>query len=88
MVNSHTGWRSHLHCIQARTEVQKALEAAGLYRGLEPHEMSISVCSRSGDVLEPMLKPQVRQLLLAVQTRPRPSHVARALGAAVVCEVR
>ena len=43
---------------QARHRVTEALEAAGLYRGCEAHSMALGVCSRSGDVLEPMLKPQ------------------------------
>jgi hypothetical protein len=31
----------------------------GLYYGKVSNPMTLGVCSRSGDVLEPMLKPQV-----------------------------
>lgn len=30
----------------------------GLYRGSENNEMRLGVCSRSNDVIEPMIKPQ------------------------------
>jgi valyl-tRNA synthetase len=30
----------------------------GLYKGKEPNKMRLGVCSRSGDVLEPMITPQ------------------------------
>lgn len=42
----------------ARVEVEKALEAKGLLRGKDPHKMRLGVCSRSGDIIEPMITPQ------------------------------
>lgn len=42
----------------ARLNIEKALETKGLLRGKEPNPMSLGFCSRSGDVVEPMLKPQ------------------------------
>lgn len=42
----------------ARVEVERALDEMGLLRGKEPNAMSLPVCSRSGDVVEPMLLPQ------------------------------
>lgn len=42
----------------ARVEVEKALDELGLLRGKEPNTMSLKVCSRSGDILEPLLIPQ------------------------------
>ena len=30
----------------------------GLLRGVEGYEMRLGICSRSGDVVEPMLRPQ------------------------------
>ena len=30
----------------------------GIYRGTEKNVMRIGFCSRSGDVIEPMLRPQ------------------------------
>lgn len=42
----------------ARVEVERALDKLGLLRGKEPNAMSLPVCSRSGDIVEPMLLPQ------------------------------
>lgn len=42
----------------ARVEIAKALEEKGLLRGKEDNKMRLGICSRSGDVIEPMLKPQ------------------------------
>ncbi|KAL6055400.1 valine--tRNA ligase, variant 2 [Balamuthia mandrillaris] len=44
--------------LDARNKVIEALEQKGLYRGKQEHEMRLALCSRSGDVLEPRLKPQ------------------------------
>jgi valyl-tRNA synthetase len=43
---------------KAREAVTAALEKKGLYRGVKPNEMRLGVCSRSNDVVEPMIKPQ------------------------------
>jgi valyl-tRNA synthetase len=42
----------------ARVEVLKQLKEKGLYIETKPNPMSIPVCSRTGDVIEPLLKPQ------------------------------
>ncbi|XP_078181531.1 valyl-tRNA synthetase / valine-tRNA ligase (VALRS) [Carex rostrata] len=42
----------------AREEVIKALDALGLYRDCQKNEMNLGFCSRSNEVVEPMLKPQ------------------------------
>ena len=42
----------------ARAAVAKALDAKGLYRGKEFNKMKVPFCSRSKDVIEPMLTPQ------------------------------
>lgn len=42
----------------AREQLVKELDSLGLYRGKQPHAMPIARCSRSGDVIEPLLKPQ------------------------------
>ncbi len=42
----------------ARVMVEEKLSELGLLRGKEPNPMSLKVCSRSGDIVEPMLKPQ------------------------------
>nr|KYP76075.1 Valyl-tRNA synthetase [Cajanus cajan] len=43
---------------KAREAVTEALQKKGLYRGSENNEMRLGVCSRSNDVVEPMIKPQ------------------------------
>ena len=43
---------------QARVTVVDWLKELGLYRGVAPNAMRLGVCSRSKDVIEPVLKPQ------------------------------
>jgi valyl-tRNA synthetase len=42
----------------ARIAVEEALKEKGLYIGKEPNKMRLGICSRSGDILEPMITPQ------------------------------
>lgn len=42
----------------ARVAVVKALQDAGLYIEAKDNPMQIPICSKSGDVIEPILKPQ------------------------------
>ena len=42
----------------ARIAVEEALKDKGLYKGKESHKMRLGLCSRSGDILEPMITPQ------------------------------
>ena len=42
----------------ARIAVEDALQEKGLLIGKEPNKMVLKVCSRSGDILEPMITPQ------------------------------
>lgn len=43
---------------KARIAVTRALEEKGLYRGAKDNEMRLGICSRSNDVVEPLIKPQ------------------------------
>ncbi|MCL7046507.1 hypothetical protein MKW94_009913 [Papaver nudicaule] len=43
---------------KARVAVVEALQQKGLYRGAQNNEMRLGVCSRTNDVVEPMIKPQ------------------------------
>eukprot|EP00262_Sarcandra_glabra_P008440 TRINITY_DN2196_c1_g1_i2.p1 TRINITY_DN2196_c1_g1~~TRINITY_DN2196_c1_g1_i2.p1 ORF type:complete len:1056 (+),score=239.90 TRINITY_DN2196_c1_g1_i2:303-3470(+) len=43
---------------KARVAVTEALQNKGLYRGTQNNAMSLGICSRSNDVVEPMIKPQ------------------------------
>lgn len=42
----------------ARIAVEDALKEKGLLIGKEPNKMRLGLCSRSGDILEPMITPQ------------------------------
>lgn len=42
----------------ARVAVVKDLESKGLFRGVADNAMRLGICSRSNDVIEPMIKPQ------------------------------
>ncbi|XP_057951719.1 valine--tRNA ligase, mitochondrial 1 [Malania oleifera] len=43
---------------KARVAVTEALQKKGLYRGAKANEMRLGVCSRSNDIVEPLIKPQ------------------------------
>ncbi|KAL6524885.1 Valine--tRNA ligase, mitochondrial 1 [Orobanche minor] len=43
---------------KARVVVTQALKEKGLYRGDKNNEMRLGICSRSNDVVEPLVKPQ------------------------------
>lgn len=42
----------------ARVAMEARLKELGLFRGKEPNKMRLGRCSRSGDIIEPMLTPQ------------------------------
>lgn len=46
------------HRFKARVTVVEFLKEKGLFRGIEDNPMRLGICSRSKDVIEPMLKPQ------------------------------
>ncbi|KAG7982619.1 hypothetical protein I3843_04G062200 [Carya illinoinensis] len=43
---------------KAREAVTEALQKKGFYRGAKNNEMRLGVCSRTNDVVEPLIKPQ------------------------------
>jgi len=43
---------------ECRVKIIEFLEEKGLFRGKQDNEMRLGLCSRSKDVIEPMLKPQ------------------------------
>uniref|UniRef100_A0A8C6V9K3 Valine--tRNA ligase, mitochondrial n=1 Tax=Naja naja TaxID=35670 RepID=A0A8C6V9K3_NAJNA len=51
-------WVQGLHRFLAREKVLAALKEKGLYRGAKDHCLVLPVCSRSGDVIELLLKNQ------------------------------
>lgn len=59
MINSNGGREFEgLKRFDARVAVIEALKSKGLYRGAENNEMRLGTCSRSDDIVEPMVKPQ------------------------------
>ncbi|KAF2074509.1 hypothetical protein CYY_004177 [Polysphondylium violaceum] len=44
--------------LDARPMVIETLKEKGLYHSKSPHPTTLAICSRSGDLLEPVLKPQ------------------------------
>ena len=42
----------------ARVAVLEALKEKGLYRQTKEHPMVVPICSRSKDIVEPLIKPQ------------------------------
>eukprot|EP00768_Dysnectes_brevis_P007986 gnl/Dysnectes_brevis/69_a86_4242.p1 GENE.gnl/Dysnectes_brevis/69_a86_4242~~gnl/Dysnectes_brevis/69_a86_4242.p1 ORF type:complete len:1031 (+),score=501.69 gnl/Dysnectes_brevis/69_a86_4242:35-3127(+) len=57
-INAEGGKFEGMRRLDCRIALVKALKELGLYRGEEPHKMAIGTCQRSGDIIEPMLKPQ------------------------------
>ena len=57
-LNQNTGSYAGQRRFDARYSVVQALEQKGLYVKKEPNPMTVPICSRSGDVIEPLMKPQ------------------------------
>ncbi|CAK9135223.1 unnamed protein product [Ilex paraguariensis] len=58
-INSNGGMEfSGMPRFKAREAVTAALQEKGLYRGSKANEMRLGLCSRTSDVLEPLIKPQ------------------------------
>lgn len=57
-INENGGEFKGLMRYDARVEVEKALAAKGLFHGKADNKMRLGICSRSGDVIEPLVKPQ------------------------------
>ncbi|XP_059137489.1 valine--tRNA ligase, mitochondrial [Peromyscus eremicus] len=51
-------WLQGLHRFVAREKIMCTLRERGLFRGLQEHPMVLPICSRSGDVVEYLLKSQ------------------------------
>jgi len=57
-INENGGEFQGMMRYDARNEVLRRLTELGLFKEKQPYEMVVGVCSRSGDVIEPMMKPQ------------------------------
>ncbi|KAG0680591.1 valine--tRNA ligase [Pichia californica] len=58
LLNDECGEYIGLKRFDARKIVIEKLKEFGLLEGQEGHEMTLPICSRSGDIIEPYLKPQ------------------------------
>lgn len=56
--NENAGEYKGMKRFHARVAVVKALQERGLYVEQKDNPMQIPICSKSGDIIEPMLKPQ------------------------------
>lgn len=58
-INSNgTGEFAGMPRFEARVKIVDKLKELGLFRGVADNPMRLGLCSRSGDVIEPVLKPQ------------------------------
>lgn len=57
-INENGGEFCGMKRYTARLEVEKKLSELGLLRGKDANPMALKICSRSGDVVERMVKPQ------------------------------
>jgi len=57
-INDKGGQFKGMMRYDARIAVEEALKKKGLFKGKEPNKMRLALCSRSGDILEPMITPQ------------------------------
>jgi len=56
--NVGDGSWSGMHRFLVRDQLVQTLDSLDLYRGKQANPMRLALCSRSGDVIEPMLQPQ------------------------------
>jgi len=57
-INANGGQFKGMKRFDARDAVISALKEKGLYRGMKDNPMALGICSRSKDIIEPMMKPQ------------------------------
>lgn len=57
-ISGNCGKYSGMMRYDARYEMESELKSLGLFRGKVPNKMRLGKCSRSGDIIEPMLSPQ------------------------------
>eukprot|EP00941_MAST-03F_sp_MAST-3F-sp1_P005046 g5046.t1 len=57
-INENGGEFAGLMRFDARESIERLLKEKGLFVGKNDNAMKVPTCSRSGDVIEPMLKPQ------------------------------
>ncbi len=58
IMNSNAGPYSGMHRFEVREKIISDIEALGLYRGKVDNKMAVGICSRSKDIVEPIIRPQ------------------------------
>ncbi|KAI9013757.1 valyl-tRNA synthetase [Phycomyces nitens] len=56
--NENAGPYAGMKRFHVRTKIIEDLKAKGLFVGVKENPMAVPVCSKSGDVIEPLMKPQ------------------------------
>ncbi|CEG66688.1 AP-1 adaptor complex sigma subunit Aps1 [Rhizopus azygosporus] len=56
--NEHAGPYKGMKRFHVRRQIVEDLKAKGLFVGVKENPMSVPVCSKSGDIIEPLMKPQ------------------------------
>ncbi|OAD79556.1 hypothetical protein PHYBLDRAFT_105744 [Phycomyces blakesleeanus NRRL 1555(-)] len=56
--NDNAGPYAGMKRFHVRTKIIEDLKAKGLFVGVKENPMAVPVCSKSGDVIEPLMKPQ------------------------------
>ena len=57
-INANGGEFEGLQRFDARIKIRQRLEELGMFIGVTPNKMALPVCTRSGNVVEPLMKPQ------------------------------
>ncbi|CAI2379925.1 unnamed protein product [Moneuplotes crassus] len=57
-VNANGGKYEGKKRFDVRVEIEEELTALGLFKGKTPNPMSIGRCAKTGDIIEPLIKPQ------------------------------
>lgn len=57
-MNSNCGKFAKMHRYDARNAIMNELKDLNLFRKITNHSMVIPICSRTGDVIELLLRPQ------------------------------
>jgi valyl-tRNA synthetase len=56
--NEHAGPYKGMKRFHIRNKIIEDLKARGLFVGVKENPMTVPICSKSGDIIEPMMKPQ------------------------------
>jgi valyl-tRNA synthetase len=58
LINDHGGKFAGMKRFECRKIIEEELKKIGLWKDKKDNKMRLGTCQRSGDVIEPMIKPQ------------------------------